>query len=154
MAVTDVLSPARPGAPTFAPQPGPLAAIDAWLGTGVPFPLRPGPSTGRIDWLSGMQLVRQSIETILDTEPGERIMLPTFGCGLRRYLMAPNTATTRTAIQQDVAAALNTWEPRIRVTDVSVTPADDEPTLVWIDISYTRLVDLRPDNLVYPFYLK
>ena len=35
-----------------------------------------------------------------------------------------------------------------------MTPGDDEPTLVWIDISYVRLADLRPDNLVYPFYLK
>jgi len=25
---------------------------------------------------------------------------------------------------------------------------------VWIDISYVRLADLRPDNLVYPFYLR
>jgi hypothetical protein len=35
---------------------------------------------------------------------------------------------------------------------VSVTP-DENPTLVWIEISYVRLADLRPDNLVYPFYL-
>ena len=154
MAAADTFSPAQPAVPVSAPQPGPPAAIDVWLGTGVPFPLRPDASTRQIDWLSGMELVRQSIETILDTEPGERVMLPAFGCGLRRFLMAPNTATTRTAIQQDVAAALNTWEPRIQVTEVSVTPADDEPALVWIDISYIRLADLRQDNLVYPFYLK
>ena len=29
-------------------------------------------------------------------------MLPAFGCGLRRYLMEPNTLTTRTAMQQDI----------------------------------------------------
>jgi hypothetical protein len=155
MAVTDAFTSAPSGTPTLAPGPGsPPAVIDAWLGTGVPFPLRPDSTTRRIDWLSGMELVRQSVETILDTEPGERIMQPAFGCGLRRFLMAPNTVTTRSAIQQDVAYALNTWEPRIRVTEVSVTPGDDEPTLVWIDISYVRLADLRPDNLVYPFYLR
>src|SRR5262249_22450083 len=116
MAAADTFSPALPAAPAAAPPPGPPAAVDVWLGTGVPFPLRPDASTRRIDWLSGMEPVRQSIEIILDTEPGERVMQPTFGCGLRRFLMAPNTATTRTAIQQDVAAALNAWEPRIRVT--------------------------------------
>lgn len=100
-----------------------------------------------------MDLVRQSIETILDTGPGERVMLPAFGCGLRRYLMAPNSVMTRTAIRQDVTQALATWEPRIRLVEVSVTPGE-EPTLVWIGISYVRLVDLRPDNLVYPFYLQ
>jgi hypothetical protein len=74
-------------------------------------------------------------------------MRPSFGCGLRRYLMAPNTLTTRTAMAEDIAAALTTWEPRIQVTNVAVTP-DDNPTLVWIEISYVRLADRRPDNLV------
>ena len=114
-------------------------------------PLRP--TEGRLEWIGGMDLVRQSIETILDTEPGERIMLPGFGCGLRRYLMAPNTVSTRAAIQQDVETALTTWEPRIRVIEVSVVPGE-QPTLIWIGISYVRIADLRSDNLVYPFYLQ
>jgi hypothetical protein len=138
--------------PTAASGDRQLTAVEAWLGTGIGFPIGPGGDSGRLPWTSGMELVRQSIETILDTEPGERIMLPTFGCGLRRYLMAPNTATTRAAVQQDVLDSLNVWEPRIRTTEVAVTPGDD-PALVWIDISFVRLVDLRPDNLVYPFYL-
>jgi phage baseplate assembly protein W len=137
---------------TPVPQAKQVTA-ESWLGTGFRFPLRPGANGGPA-WLGGMELVRQSVETILDTEPGERVMRPTFGCGLRRYLMAPNTVTTRAAIQQDIADSLNTWEPRIRVTEVTVTPGEDDPALVWIDISYLRLVDLRPDNLVYPFYLQ
>lgn len=124
---------------------------DQWLGSGFGFPLLPD-GDGKVDFVSGLDLVRQSIEIILDTEPGERIMRPSFGCGLRRYLMAPNTLTTRTAMAADITAALGAWEPRIQVTNVSVTP-DDNPTLVWIEISYVRLADRRPDNLVYPFYL-
>jgi phage baseplate assembly protein W len=104
-------------------------------------------------YVSGLELVRQAIGTILDTDPGERIMLPTFGCGLRRYLMEPNSAVTRAAIQEDVTEALARWEPRIQVTDVSVTAGDDDPSLVWIGIAYVQLADRRPDNLVYPFYL-
>jgi uncharacterized protein len=127
--------------------------VDQWLGTGLYFPVGPQPDRPALQWLSGMELVRQSVETILDTEPGERIMLPTFGCGLRQYLMAPNTVATRTAMAQEIADALRRWEPRIRVTGVDVSPGDD-PSLVWVDISYLRLLDLRPDNLVYPFYLR
>ena len=126
---------------------------DAWLGTGVRFPIRPDQQTGQIGFIDGMDLVRQSIETILDTEPGERIMLPDFGCGLRRYLMEPNTLTTRTAMEADITAALEQWEPRIRLTNVAVTPGE-EPSLVWIEIAYVRTADRKPDNLVYPFYLK
>jgi hypothetical protein len=79
--------------------------------------------------------------------------VPEFGCGLQRYLMEPNTLTTRSAMQHDISDALARWEPRIRLTDVAVTARED-PSLVWIEIAYVRLSDLRPDNIVYPFYLK
>ena len=108
---------------------------------------------GGLAWLGGLDLIRQSVTTILDTEPGERIMLPGFGCELRRYLMAPNNLTTRTAMAEDIRASLQTWEPRIQLTSVEVTP-DDDPYLVWVDIAYVRRADQRPDNLVYPFYLR
>ena len=124
-----------------------------WVGTGLRFPIRPDPATGALPRVSGTDRIRQSIEQILDTEPGERIMLPDFGCGLRRYLMEPNTLTTHTAIRTDIEAALRRWEPRVRVTGVDVT-AGEEPELAWIRISYQRLADLRPDNLVYPFYFR
>jgi hypothetical protein len=42
--------------------------------------------------VSGPDKVRQAIWLILETEPGERLMRPAFGCGLRRYLMKPNTS--------------------------------------------------------------
>jgi len=128
--------------------------VDAWIGTGPGFPLRPDlTGRARIPYVRGDGLLRQSIGTILDTEPGERVMLPTFGCGLRRYLMQPNTTATRTAMAEDIHEALSRWEPRIRVERVAVTAGDD-PALVWIEIAYTRLADLRADNLVYPFYLR
>ncbi len=126
---------------------------DQWTGVGLRFPLRPAAVTGGLEYLGGMELIRQSIATILDTQPGERIMLPSFGCGLLRYLMEPNTLSTRTSMEQDIISSLAQWEPRVRLVNVAVTPGED-PSLVWIEISYVRLADLRPDNLVYPFYLK
>jgi hypothetical protein len=54
---------------------------------------------------------------------------------------------------RDIEDALTRWEPRVELTNVAVTPGE-EPSLVWIDISYVRLVDRREDNLVYPFYLR
>jgi uncharacterized protein len=135
--------------PTTAPDPA-----DAWLGRGYRFPLGPRSPGGGTAMIDGMDLVRQAVETILSTEPGERVMRPDFGCGLNRYLMAPNTVATRSAIRDDITRALTRDEPRIRLTEVLVSPFDDAPTAVWIDISYVRRVDLRPDNLVYPFYLR
>lgn len=126
--------------------------VDEWLGSGLRFPFRPD-ADGAMTYLTGMDLIRQSVATILDTEPGERIMLPSFGCGLRRYLMEPNTQATRTGMAEDITTALSLWEPRIRLLQVGVTLGED-PSLVWIDIAYERAADRRPDNLVFPFYLK
>lgn len=127
--------------------------VGEWLGKGPRSPFRPDPVSHRIEYAEGMDLIRQSVETVLDTEPGERVMLPEFGCGLRRYLMQPNTLSTRTSMREDITAALQQWEPRILLTNVTVTPGED-PSLVWIEIAYVRRADRRPDNLVYPFYLK
>src|SRR5712691_11448039 len=99
------------------------------LGRGVPFPVRPA-GDGRFPYAVGGDKVQQSLRIILDTEPGERVMRPTFGCGLRRYLMHPNTTATRALIQQDVERAIAAWERRIDVQAIEVVPSDDEPSRV------------------------
>lgn len=124
----------------------------SFLGNGWRYPLVPI-TEGRLDYAAGPDKVAQSIWIILDTEPGERVMRPTFGCGLRRYLMTPNTTATRALIKHDVDVALANFEPRINVTALQVTPGDD-PALVLIRIAYVHLRDNRPGNLVYPFYLE
>jgi hypothetical protein len=123
------------------------------LGRGWPFPPSPDPRTGALADVEGPDRVRQAIRVILETEPGERLMRPSFGCGLRRYLMKPNTTATRALIEHDVETALSVWEPRIRLQSVSVEPGDD-PSLVLISIAYMDARTRRPDNLVYPFYLE
>jgi phage baseplate assembly protein W len=122
------------------------------LGKGWVFPVKPDPADHLLGYASGPEKVRQSIFMILETEPGERLMRPTFGCGLRRYLMKPNTTATRALIRHDVEQSLGQAEPRIKLQSVRVDP-DDDPALVLIQIAYTHIRDGRSDNLVYPFYL-
>lgn len=124
----------------------------AWLGRGLGFPVVPDERDRALALVDGSDKVRQSILTILDTEPGERVMRPSFGCGLRRFLMEPNNVATRALIAHDVELALGTWEPRISLDGVEVLPGPD-PALVLVVVAYTHLVDGRPDNLVYPLYL-
>ena len=125
----------------------------SYLGSGVPFPTRPD-RDGRFLLLTGPDKIRQSLQIILDTEPGERVMRPTFGCGLRRYLMHPNTAATRALIRLDVERAIASWEQRIDVVSIDVVPHDTEPSRIDIQIVYVHVRDRRPGNLVYPFYLE
>jgi len=121
------------------------------LGRGWRFPLLP--EAQELHYGDGADHVAQSIRLILETEPGERLMRPSFGCGLRRYLMKPNTPATRALIRSDVELALATWEPRIDLRRVDVLPGDD-PALVDIHVAYLHVTDGRPGNLVYPFYLE
>jgi hypothetical protein len=124
-----------------------------FLGRGWNFPIVPDGVTRFLEYAEGPEKVRQSIILILETEPGERIMRPTFGCGLRRYLMKPNNTATRALIKHDVERSLASSEPRIRLQEVRVDPGDD-PALVLIHIAYVHARDGRRDNLVYPFYLE
>lgn len=129
-----------------------MSAPERFLGSGVGFPLLPD-RRGRLLRASGAEAVRQSLLLILETEPGERVMRPDFGCGLRRFLMKPNTVATRALIQREVAKALGRWEPRIELGEVSVTAGED-PSLVHIRVDYVHTTDRRPGNLVHPFYLE
>ena len=123
-----------------------------YLGKGWGFPIQPN-DLGGLPLAEGPDKVLESIRLILDTEPGERVMRPTFGCGLRRYLMTPNSAATRTLIKADVEQALREFEPRIALSSLSVDPGDD-PALVLIRIAYLHVRNGQPGNLVYPFFLQ
>lgn len=128
-----------------------MKPIPPFLGSGWAYPVQP--DAGTLPYVAGADKVAQSIWIILDTDPGERIMRPGFGCGLRRYLMQPNTSATRALIGREVQAALASFEPRIALTALRVDPGDD-PALVLIGIGYVTVRDNLPGNLVYPFYLE
>lgn len=123
------------------------------LGRGVAFPVRPDVDRGMLGYRSGAEKVRESIELILRTEPGERLMRPRFGCGLRQFLMEPNTVATRARLERTVVAALEAFEPRISLRQVSATPGDD-PSLVILTVRYEHRFDSTDGLLVYPFYLE
>jgi phage baseplate assembly protein W len=53
--------------------------------------------------------IRQMIEQVLFTSPGERVNRPTFGTGLQQLVFAPNSAEIATATEFVVQAALQEW---------------------------------------------
>lgn len=124
----------------------------AFLGIGWKFPLQVTPSGG-IATASAEQRIEESILIILDTAPGERLMLPAFGCGIHDLPFAPNDATTVSQAIDRVRRALVDYEPRIDVLDVSARSADGQPNLLLIRIDY-RIRDTNSmKNLVYPFFI-
>jgi uncharacterized protein len=53
--------------------------------------------------------VRQLVEQVLFTSPGERVNLPDFGSGLLQLPFAPNSVEMAAATQFTVQAALQKW---------------------------------------------
>ena len=115
-------------------------------GKSMAFPPRVG-ADGQMLWSEGEQNVRESIAIILRTTPGERVMLPGFGCGLDRYLFEPNNAATLRLIQEEIKRALTRWEPRIRLDDVLVQVNPDDPRVVDVTIYYTLIATQVAERL-------
>lgn len=122
----------------------PTATDDALFGQGLAFPPRLD-ATGRLAWAVGHQSVRESIRIVLTTEPGERLMLPAFGAGLRTFLFEPNVPSTHRLIEERIGFALRRWEPRIAVESVTVRPHPDDPVKAVVTVRYALVATQAPD---------
>ncbi|HTE48242.1 MAG TPA: GPW/gp25 family protein [Gemmatimonadaceae bacterium] len=104
---------------------------------GVGWPLLPIPDAdGVLAWPGTEASVRQTIEVILRTRPGEQLMRPRFGGGLEQFVHEPNTLLTRRRIHDSIVDALGRWEPRVDVDRVEVWEIPDRPTEVRVEIAY------------------
>ena len=123
-----------------------------FYGQGFNFPLTLTGARG-ISMSSGLTNIEQSIQIILGTQHGERVMRPTFGCNLNSLVFAPNNRQTATLARQYVMDGLQQWEPRIIVQSVTVTNDVESPQLL-IEIFYAINPNLDPQAMIYPFYLE
>ena len=79
--------------------------------------------------------IRDLIEQVLFTSPGERVNRPTFGSGLLQLVFAPNSDTLAAATQVTVQGALQQWlGDLIQVDAVSV---ESEEAKLAIAVQYT-----------------
>lgn len=91
--------------------------------------------------------VRQMIEQVLFTSPGERVNRPTFGSGLLKLVFAPNGDVTATAAQVSTHAALQQWlGDVIAVQAVDVVAVDD---LLTVTVRYVLRVTQQPQTATF-----
>jgi len=64
------------------------------------------------------QMTRQNLKMIILTSPGERIMHPKFGVGLRRYLFMNNTQSTLSNISRKIEEQVRTYLPNIKIRSI------------------------------------
>jgi phage baseplate assembly protein W len=70
--------------------------------------------------------IANSIFNILNTRPGQRFLIPTFGCNLYGYIGLPVTDSIGRQIGQTVYNAIRIWEPRVTIDDVLVVGKPDQ----------------------------
>ncbi len=121
------------------------------LGVGWSFPPLPS-GNGEVATVAYEEDIRQAIQIILGTAPGERVMRPDFGAGLKALVFEPINTTTAALARKRVEDALIRWEPRIDQVTVEVT-SDPPMGRLMIEITYRVRVTNIFYNLVYPFYL-
>lgn len=110
------------------------------------FPFRITPE-GSVAQADEDQHVRQRLEQILFTAPGERVMLPEFGCGVRDLVFAGNNELLAAATEFKVARALQEhMGDLVMINAVDVT-ADEEKLIV--QVVYTRTRDLQQETEVF-----
>jgi phage baseplate assembly protein W len=122
------------------------------VGRGWVFPPHIGPQGG-LALTNDRNELEQSIQIILTTSPGQRVMRPTFGCRLHELVFAPNNNHTAIQARRFVEEALGMWEPRIRVMQVEARPDPDESSRLVIEIEYQVKATHDRRSLVFPFYL-
>lgn len=128
-------------------------AASEFLGRGWQFPVALDPQ-GEITTVADEDDIREALRLILGTAPGERLMRPTFGCGIHQMVFAALSMATLGQVETAVREALLLWEPRIEVEAVTVSVEEAQEGRLLIGIDYRVRATNNRFNLVYPFYLK
>jgi phage baseplate assembly protein W len=102
------------------------------IGRGWSFPPQTDPQ-GRMALTNERNELQQSIQVILSTSPGQRVMRPNFGCRLQDLVFQPNNSHTIAQVRRYVEEALGMWEPRINLRTVDVRPDPQDGGRLLID---------------------
>ena len=135
-----------------------MAADQRFIGQGWAFPpvfSKSGAPTarGEVALSAGIEDISQSLQIILGTALGERIMRPDFGCNLEEHVFDAMNASLVSYIENLVKNAILYHEPRIDADVIDVVP-DQLAGRLDIRISYTVRGANSRFNFVYPFYVE
>lgn len=84
-------------------------------------------------------LVDQNLRNLLLTLPGERIMDPSFGVGVSRYLFQQNDPITYAELQAKIQEQVQKYLPFVRIDNIQFTDPSisDNPNYVGLIMTYT-----------------
>jgi hypothetical protein len=89
---------------------------------GLNFPLGSSNDGGIFGKKSGVEMIKNSVKQLLRTEKGERVMLPNFGCNLRKYVFQPLDQTTFENIKREILYSFKNYIVGANIAKLSVFP--------------------------------
>jgi uncharacterized protein len=127
---------------------------ETFIGTGWGFPPTFNAYAKAAEMVNGETDIYQSLQILLTTKLGERILRSDFGCDLSPLLFENITVTLLTKIKEIIKNAILKYEPRIDLNDIYFESDDAINGMIKIEIDYTIRTTNSRQNYVFPFYLE
>jgi phage baseplate assembly protein W len=86
--------------------------------------------------------IRNSLQNLFGTTPGQRFLFPEYGLDLKAFLFSPITEANGSVLGNKIYAGISTWEPRVQVKNVQIN-LDPDNNLYVINI----ILDIPSLNL-------
>ncbi len=125
--------------------------VPFFLGRGWAFPPSFGDSEARM--VDDEADIHDSLLILFGTQPGERVLQPTYGLDLTPLLFEPLSTTLTTLLKDRITTSLLVFEPRIRVLDLVIDDSQALEGVLQIRLAYSVRSTNSRFNLVYPYYL-
>ncbi len=129
-----------------------MEATKSFLGRGWSFPPEFSKESRSVKMLEDEADIKSSLEILLSTRLGERIMVPGYGCNLEELLFSPLNLTLKTYVIDLIKTAILYHEPRIDVKKIDIDPTDELNGVLLINIDYIIRSTNSRMNMVFPFY--
>lgn len=125
---------------------------ESFLGTGWSFPPSFDKTNRFVRMSSDEKDIMESLQVLLSTRPGERIMLPGYGCSLETLLFESINLTLTTQITEIIRTSILYYEPRIDLENVTLNEQYILDGRIDIILDYRIRTTNSRQNMVYPFY--
>ncbi len=123
-----------------------------FIGVGWSFPPTFIRETGQLETTRLYDDIQRSLEILLTTRPGERVMQPKYGCHMEPLLFESLDTGTKTLIKERIRTAILYFEPRIEAKKITLDDARQNEGILLVSVEYIVSSTNSRFNFVFPFY--
>ena len=124
----------------------------SFLGRGWGFPPEFDGGSGGARMVAGEDDIAESLRILMDTSPGERVMQPAYGCGLKTLVFENVTESALAVVKDTIRRAILFFEPRISLENIETDASQATEGVLILTLVYTVRTTNTRSNMVYPFY--